>query len=1046
MAPVTLTLLRKAGGPLTKTIRLNTNGHVVSDSSACLMSSGTAERIELPDINALAALIDRMTPDQALALGALRPDLPDHCDIVTRRRLAQINGTPQPDLIARTGHAICYQPQQPAYVLFDHDTKGMPPEVAARIAESGSFFRALSTVLPAVRDAARLGRTSTSAGLYRADTGERLPHSGGVHVYVAVRDGDDSERFLRDLHARCWLAGFGWMMVGAGGQLLERSIIDRMVGAPERLVFEGAPVLEPPLAQDPESRRPSVRQGEALDTLAACPPLSILEQTQLRELCAKEAHRLAPVRARRRRAFVTEQAKRLAASTGLTQERAEQVIERQCKGVLLPHVVLAFDDDEFAGCTVADVLANPARFEDATLADPLEGIDYGRGKAKVMLRADGTPWVHSFAHGRTVYELCYDAHAVRAAIEAAAKDEAGAVFVRVALAADLDAVALNELMNLAAARSGIGKRALQAMLKGERATRQKEREREEQARRQAERRDPRPQISAPPSNAEWLPQMQLLNDVLGTSRDAEPPARDIDGVAVQVRVRRLPNMHALTSAGVNDGEAEETRLPAPDQPLLTRLSEPQLAEQIERHIEYVDAEGRPVHLASEFVRHYRIRTDNALPVMTAISTLPIVLADRTVLAGRGLDRERGIVFRVPRELMALLPRPEDCTEAAVAQAMDFLINAWLCDVAADYTGKCILLAAALSIIERSLLPDRPVVFVTAGRRGSGKTTTLIMLIYAVTGIRPAAAAWSSNEEERRKALLAYFMEAIPAIIWDNIPRGARISCPHIEKACTAAFYSDRRLGVSEIVAVAASVIQMFTGNNVAPKGDLASRALQVRLEVDRADPENRHFTHPDPIAWTEAHRGQILHALFVILLGNPAIRPGANATPQTRFKVWWRLVGSAIEHAATQHAECGASREVEAPTVSCPVPINFRDLFVDQEQDDEESASLADVLDSLSRKWPAEDKFHAADIAKIINDTGQWRTDDEVERSAILRELLFADAQPNTTVTAKATGKRLSRHVGEPVVHRTRTLILREVRDRSAGPKGALAYYVQVKD
>ena len=49
--------------------------------------------------------------------------------------------------------------------------------------------------------------------------------------------------------------GFGWYMVGAGGQLLERSIVDRMVGAPERLVFEGAPVLDPPLAQDQESRR-----------------------------------------------------------------------------------------------------------------------------------------------------------------------------------------------------------------------------------------------------------------------------------------------------------------------------------------------------------------------------------------------------------------------------------------------------------------------------------------------------------------------------------------------------------------------------------------------------------------------------------------------------------------------------------------------------------------------------------------------------------------------------------------------------------------------
>ena len=95
-----------------------------------------------------------------------------------------------------------------------------------------------------------------------------------------MRDVADSARFLKALHDRCWLAGYGWMMVGAGGQMLERSIIDRMVGAPERLVFEGAPVLVDPLAQSVEARRPDVTEGDWLDTLAACPPLTIVEKAE----------------------------------------------------------------------------------------------------------------------------------------------------------------------------------------------------------------------------------------------------------------------------------------------------------------------------------------------------------------------------------------------------------------------------------------------------------------------------------------------------------------------------------------------------------------------------------------------------------------------------------------------------------------------------------------------------------------------------------------------------------------------------------------------
>ena len=290
-----------------------------------------------------------------------------------------------------------------------------------------------------------------------------------------------------------------------------------------------------------------------------------------------------------------------------------------------------------------------------------------------------------------------------------------------------------------------------------------------------------------------------------------------------------------------------TSLPVPEQWTLAKLTDREVAEEIERLINYVDDKGRSVHLPMEFVRHYTTRHDSPLPTVVAIATLPIVLADGGVLGEeRGLDEERGISFIIQPEVMALLPGAAEVTPDAVARAMKFLTDEWLCDVATDYAGKCTVVAAALSIIERSLLDSRPAFFIVAGRRGSGKTTTLIMLIRAVTGIWPAAAAWSQNEEERRKALMSYFLAGVPYILWDNIQRGTQISCPHIERACTSAFYTDRRLGVSESVLTAAGAIQLFTGNNIGPKGDLASRSLTVRLDADRADPENRAFKHSDP--------------------------------------------------------------------------------------------------------------------------------------------------------------------------------------------------------
>jgi len=51
------------------------------------------------------------------------------------------------------------------------------------------------------------------------------------------------------------------------------------------------------------------------------------------------------------------------------------------------------------------------------------------------------------------------------------------------------------------------------------------------------------------------------------------------------------------------------------------MTEPEVAEMIEKYVEYVDDDGRPVHL-----RHFMRRRDD-LPIVTAIAQLPIILAD-----------------------------------------------------------------------------------------------------------------------------------------------------------------------------------------------------------------------------------------------------------------------------------------------------------------------------------------------------------------------------------------------------------------------------------
>jgi len=357
-----ITVLAKNDGPLTKRISLAPDGSLRSDGSQCVMACGTARRLPIPDMSKLAAAIAGLGSHEALTLGALRADLPEQVEIVTKRHLDKLNGTDRPDIIARTGDYIDFQPGQPALALLDFDAKGMPPQVAAKLEALGDFWSALTAVRPDLASVARVTRRSTSAGLFRSDSHADLPGSNGMHVFIAVKDGGDIDRFLKTLHARCWLSGLGWLMIGAGGQLLERSIVDRVVGAPERLVFEGPPILDSRLGQDAKSRRPMAIEGVALDTLIACPSLSIVEQAKYREARANEEARLAPAIAKAKSEFITRQSRRLVDKTGMEIGRARRIVERQCSGVLLPDFILPFDDAELNGSTVADVMADPGRF------------------------------------------------------------------------------------------------------------------------------------------------------------------------------------------------------------------------------------------------------------------------------------------------------------------------------------------------------------------------------------------------------------------------------------------------------------------------------------------------------------------------------------------------------------------------------------------------------------------------------------------------------------------------------------------------------------
>lgn len=453
---VRLTRMEKAGGEcLSKRGEIGPDGKPVMHGSDCAMFAGTAFPVVVDGPAGLARLISSLTSSMALVAGSLVPE-GDAIPIVTDKRADPAAGT-----YSRTLKNLRYIPGAPAVGLVDFDQKGMPRAVRERIKALGGIEAALASIIKGMDGCARVTRASTSAGLYNAETDERFPSNGGAHFYLFVEDGADFARMLKDAQGRAWLDGLGWIQVGKRGAKLVRSIVDISVGSPERLIFEGRPLLAHPLAQDEEERRPVPHDGPLLDTRAAVPHLTDEEEATLKALVSAAKEALEPEAATAREKAAVE----ISAERGIPIERARVLISSSLRGTILDGDTLDFDDPAIGRVTVAEVLRDPDRYHEETLADPIEGREYGRAKAKLFANASGKIIINSFAHGAGLYRLKLSPDTIGELVQAADAKEAPFLLARLLPhCSDRNRVDEERLVKLAAKVGDVGVRAVKSLI------------------------------------------------------------------------------------------------------------------------------------------------------------------------------------------------------------------------------------------------------------------------------------------------------------------------------------------------------------------------------------------------------------------------------------------------------------------------------------------------------------------------------------------------------------------------------------------------------
>lgn len=182
--------------------------------------------------------------------------------------------------------------------------------------------------------------------------------------------------------------------------------------------------------------------------------------------------------------------------------------------------------------------------------------------------------------------------------------------------------------------------------------------------------------------------------------------------------------------------------------------------------------------------------------------------------------------------------------------------------------------------------------------GTGATLLINLASLIATGEEAHLMTETRSEDEWRKRITAALLGSPTMITIDNVKRP--LDSAALSSALTALFWSDRRLGVSENVALPVRTAWAATGNNPVLSHEMARRTIRIRIDAKRDQPELREtFKHPDLTDWVKRNRSELVWALLTLVCG--WIANGRPIDPGVRrlgsYESWTDVIGGILHSA-----------------------------------------------------------------------------------------------------------------------------------------------------
>jgi hypothetical protein len=270
--------------------------------------------------------------------------------------------------------------------------------------------------------------------------------------------------------------------------------------------------------------------------------------------------------------------------------------------------------------------------------------------------------------------------------------------------------------------------------------------------------------------------------------------------------------------------------------------------------------------------------------------VPILRADGSVLESAGYDPSTRLLYE-PRLEFPKIGKTFQEAEAAADE---------LAEVVVDFpfvsgSDRSAWLALLLTLVGRSCVTGcTPLFAVSANIRGAGKTILLNTAHLIARGSKIAARAYEHDDREMKKAITSIAIEAIPAVMLDNI--AGRLGGASLDAVLTSTVWSDRILGESRTTGdLPIKTVWTATGNNLTYGGDLGRRVLPLRLTTPEENPEDRtEFKHKDLFGWIEANRARLVVAALTILRAYILAGKPEQGGTWGSFESWHRVIRGAV--------------------------------------------------------------------------------------------------------------------------------------------------------